>query len=79
MNLQEESSNKFEMIKFIQIWSCAVLYLFAHADLHDSIVNECFPEIFVFQLLKALHVHPCFFNMLAAVKQIRKAQTQYYI
>lgn len=47
---------------------CAALYLFAHADLHDSIVDECFPQISVFLLLKAVHVPPSLFNMLSALK-----------
>ncbi len=50
---------------------CAALYPFAHADLHDSVVDERFPQIFVFLLLEALHVHPRLFNMLSAVKQIK--------
>lgn len=46
--------------------SCAALYLLAHADLHDGKVDECFPQIPVFLLLKVLHVHPRLFYMLSA-------------
>lgn len=43
----------------------AAPYLFAHADLHDSIIDERFSQVFVFLLLEALHVHPRPVNVLS--------------
>lgn len=48
--------------------SLAALYLFAHADLHDGVVDERLPEVFVFLLLETLHVQPGLFNMFPAIK-----------
>lgn len=68
-SLQGQGRNKHFYLEYDKATgSCAALYLFAHADLHDSIVNECFPQISVFLLLKAVHVHPSLFNMLSALK-----------
>lgn len=52
-----------------------VLYLFAHADLHDSIVDERLPQIFVFLLLKALHVHPRPLDVFSAVIHLNQHRT----
>lgn len=40
-------------------------YLFAHADLHNGIADECFMQIFVFLLLEALDVLPGCLNKLS--------------
>lgn len=62
------------------VWR-ALVYLLAHADLHDGVVNECFPQVFVLLLLEALYVHPRPFNMLPArthktqVRNLKAAST----
>lgn len=48
-------------------------YLFAHPDLHHSVVYEGFTQIFVFLLLEALHVHQAPLNMLPAQTQALRA------
>lgn len=72
-SLQEEGRNEcfYSELDEATSCSCAALYLFAHADLHDCVVDECLPQISVFLLLKALHIHPGLFNMLSATKQIK--------
>lgn len=36
----------------------AELHLFAHADLHDGVADQRFPQVFVFLLLEPLDVFP---------------------
>lgn len=70
-SLQGEGRNKHFNSENDESCTCAALYLLAHADLHDRVVDECLPQISVFLLLKALHVHPGLFNMLSAIKRIK--------
>lgn len=68
-SLKEKNKDKSLKIELEHVSVCNRVrrskYLFTHADLHDSIADERFMQIFVFLLLEAFDVLPGCLNKLS--------------
>lgn len=57
-----------ELSAVLWMWKCGVaLYLLAHADLHDSVVDQSFSQVPVRLLFEAPHLFTGFINMFPTV------------